>query len=76
MDYTHITSSLYRSSLTTKRRHQSAILAMLARKYHGIGPLVIKVEGLVVLTNTGRSPNLERYYQYWERRMFDSLVKV
>ena len=59
-----------------QERHQSSVLAMLVRKYHGIGPLVIKVEGLVELTNTGQSERLSQYYQYWEKRMFDSLVKA
>lgn len=48
----------------------------MSRKYHGIGPLLIKIEGLVVYTNTGRSSKLRHYYAYWERRIFNSLVKV
>ena len=27
-------------------------------------------------TNTGKSPRLKEYYTYWERRIFDALVKV
>lgn len=48
----------------------------LVRKYHGIGPLLIKVEGLVIKSNTGKAPRLKQYYQFWERKVFDSLVKV
>ena len=48
----------------------------LSRKYHAIGPLLIKMEGLVVYSNTGKSPRLKHYYSYWERRVFDALVKV
>ena len=56
--------------------HRSHIFSTLSRKYHAIGPLLIKVEGLVVSTNTGRSPRLKQYYAYWERRIFDALLKV
>ena len=56
--------------------YRSGVVGSLVRKYHGIGPLLIKVEGLVVFTNTGRSFRLEKYYAYWEKRLFNSFVKV
>ena len=56
--------------------HRSRIFSTLSRKYHAIGPLLIKVEGLVVSTNTGKSPRLKQYYAYWEKRIFDALLKV
>jgi hypothetical protein len=34
------------------------------------------MEGLVVYSNTGKSPRLMHYYSYWERRVFDALIKV
>ena len=49
---------------------------ILARKYRAIGPLLTKMEGLVVHTNSGRSAKLASYYAYWERKVFDSLNKV
>ena len=51
-------------------------LEIMARKYRAIGPLLTKMEGLVVNTNTGRSPKLARYYAYWERKVFEALTKV
>ena len=51
-------------------------MGTLSRKYHAISPLLIKVEGLVVHTNSGKSPFMKRYYAYWERKVFDALVKV
>ncbi len=27
-------------------------------------------------SNTGKSPRLMHYYSYWERRVFDALIKV
>ena len=52
------------------------MIGTLVRKYHGVGPLLIKVEGLVSQSNTGRSSRLRNYFFYWERRVFDALVKV
>ena len=52
------------------------MIGTLVRKYHGVGPLLIKVEGLVSHSNTGRSSKLRNYFFYWERRVFDALVKV
>lgn len=48
----------------------------LARKYRAIGPLLTKMEGLVVHTNTGRSPKLQPYYAYWENAVYEALTKV
>ncbi|XP_076804944.1 dynein axonemal heavy chain 10-like [Clavelina lepadiformis] len=45
----------------------------LSRKYRAIGPLLTKMEGLVVHTNTGKSPKLHKYYEHWEKQMFDAL---
>lgn len=59
-----------------QEEHRSSLLNSLSRKYHAIGPLLIKVEGLVVQTNTGKSPRLARYYEHWEKKVFESLVKV
>ncbi|XP_076108254.1 dynein axonemal heavy chain 10-like isoform X2 [Mytilus galloprovincialis] len=49
---------------------------ILARKYRAIGPLLTKMEGLVVHTNSGRSAKLSAYYSHWERKVFDSLNKL
>ncbi|CAH1801914.1 unnamed protein product [Owenia fusiformis] len=48
----------------------------LARKYRAIGPLLTKMEGLVVHTNTGKSPKLAQYYGHWERKIYGSLSKL
>lgn len=49
---------------------------VLARKYQAIGPLLTKVEGIVVNTNTGSSPQLRQYYAYWEQKIYQSLTTV
>ncbi|KAH0502213.1 Dynein heavy chain 10, axonemal [Microtus ochrogaster] len=48
----------------------------MVRWYMAIGPLLTKVEGLVVHTNTGRAPKLASYYEYWEGRIYDVLGKL
>ena len=48
----------------------------ILRKSQAIGPLLTKVEGLVVNTNTGESPKLKQYYAHWEMKIFNSLTVV
>ena len=57
-------------------RERAKDFEILARKYHAIGPLLTKMEGLVVHTNTGKSPKLHQYYTYWEKKVYQSLTKV
>ena len=57
-------------------KERSKDFEVLARKYRAIGPLLTKMEGLVVHTNSGRSPKLSAYYAYWERKVYNSLMKV
>lgn len=51
-------------------------LEELSIEYQTIGPLLIKMEGLVVNTSTGCSPRMAKYFLFWERNVFDSLTKV
>nr|XP_039267660.1 dynein heavy chain 10, axonemal-like [Styela clava] len=51
-------------------------LDVLARKYRAIGPLLTKMEGLVAHTNTGKSKKLNKYYEHWEKRVFDCLTNM
>ncbi|XP_006894689.1 PREDICTED: dynein heavy chain 10, axonemal [Elephantulus edwardii] len=48
----------------------------MARWYLAIGPLLTKVEGLVVHTNTGKAPTLASYYEFWENRIYEVLTKL
>ncbi|XP_075852592.1 dynein axonemal heavy chain 10 [Microcebus murinus] len=48
----------------------------MVRWYLAIGPLLTKVEGLVIHTNTGKSPKLASYYEYWENRIYEVLTKL
>ncbi|XP_053136194.1 dynein axonemal heavy chain 10 [Hemicordylus capensis] len=48
----------------------------LVRKYISIGPLLTKMEGLVVNTNTGRASRLVHYYAFWENKVYQSLTNL
>jgi len=48
----------------------------MLQKFKAIGPLLTKVEGLVVNTNTGESQKLKQYYAHWEMKIFNSLTVV
>ena len=68
-----VSSQEYYESIERDRQHTFETLAL---KYRAIGPLLTKMEGLVVHTNTGNSPRLHAYYAYWERKVYDTLTKV
>nr|XP_015221526.1 PREDICTED: dynein heavy chain 10, axonemal [Lepisosteus oculatus] len=49
---------------------------LLSRKYTAIGPLLTKMEGLIMHTNTGQDKRMAQYYAYWERKVYDTLTKM
>ncbi|XP_066546047.1 dynein axonemal heavy chain 10 [Amia ocellicauda] len=49
---------------------------LLCRKYTAIGPLLTKMEGLIIQTNTGRDKRMAQYYAYWERKVYDALTNM
>ncbi|XP_013358995.1 PREDICTED: dynein heavy chain 10, axonemal isoform X2 [Chinchilla lanigera] len=57
-------------------RERARDVERMVRWYLAIGPLLTKVEGLVVHTNTGHAPKLASYYEYWEGRVYDVLTRL
>ncbi|KAF1480795.1 Dynein heavy chain 10, axonemal, partial [Pygoscelis antarcticus] len=51
-------------------------VAHMVRKYTAISQLLIKVEGRVANTNSGKSPKLTSYYAYWEKRIYQVLTQL
>nr|XP_057927697.1 dynein axonemal heavy chain 10-like isoform X1 [Doryrhamphus excisus] len=49
---------------------------LLRCKYADIGPVITKVEHLIMETNTGKSHIMSSYYTYWEHRVHDALVNM
>ncbi|XP_037090995.1 dynein heavy chain 10, axonemal-like [Pollicipes pollicipes] len=63
----------YFSGVEGRRAHE---MERLTRKYQSIGPQLVKVEGLVVHTNTGRNPRLYKYYTHWEKQCFTACTDL
>uniref|UniRef100_T1JML4 Dynein-1, subspecies f n=1 Tax=Strigamia maritima TaxID=126957 RepID=T1JML4_STRMM len=57
-----------------KRRERE--LELLVRKYRSIPPIMTKVEALILQTNTSKAAQFQYYYSYWERRIYNALVKT
>uniref|UniRef100_H0WZ39 Dynein heavy chain tail domain-containing protein n=1 Tax=Otolemur garnettii TaxID=30611 RepID=H0WZ39_OTOGA len=57
-------------------RERTRDVEHMVRWYLAVGPLLTKVEGLVIHTNTGKAPKLASYYEYWENRMYEVLTKL
>uniref|UniRef100_A0A7N5KMZ2 Dynein axonemal heavy chain 10 n=1 Tax=Ailuropoda melanoleuca TaxID=9646 RepID=A0A7N5KMZ2_AILME len=57
-------------------RERAKDVGHMVRWYLTIGPLLTKVEGLVIHTNTGKAPKLASYYEYWERKIYEVLTKL
>ncbi|NXV80428.1 DYH10 protein, partial [Atlantisia rogersi] len=51
-------------------------VASMVRKYTAIPQLLMKVEGQVANTTTGKSPKLTSYYAYWENRIYQVLTQL
>ncbi|XP_010134250.1 PREDICTED: dynein heavy chain 10, axonemal, partial [Buceros rhinoceros silvestris] len=51
-------------------------VAHMVRKYSAIPQLLVKVEGRVANTNSGKSSKLTSYYTYWEKRIYQALTQL
>ncbi|KAK3924935.1 Dynein heavy chain 10, axonemal [Frankliniella fusca] len=55
------------------RRSES--VRQMMNLYGDLGPVLMKLEGLVLQTSSGRAPVMAHSYQYWESRTFSTFVK-
>ncbi|KAF9819085.1 hypothetical protein SFRURICE_000750 [Spodoptera frugiperda] len=51
-------------------------IAVLSRIYDRIGPILMKLEYLILGTSTGTSPVMTAYYAHWEKKIFMCLVRL
>ncbi|XP_063229306.1 dynein axonemal heavy chain 10 [Bacillus rossius redtenbacheri] len=51
-------------------------MMQMVKIYGGVGPVLMKLEVLVLYTNTGTCPLMEMYYDYWEDKIFTTLVRL
>ena len=50
---------------------------LLAEKYKKIGDTMLtQIEFVIYKKNTGKNPHMKIYYSYWERRIYNALVKM
>lgn len=43
--------------------------------YGGIGPVLTKLESIVLKTNTGKCAEMVPYYEHWENKIFVTLIR-
>ncbi|XP_030756931.1 dynein heavy chain 10, axonemal [Sitophilus oryzae] len=51
-------------------------LTNMVKVYRSIGPILIKLEMIVLNTNTGKSPQMRHYYEYWEVEIYKALISM
>ncbi|XP_019715984.1 dynein heavy chain 10, axonemal-like [Hippocampus comes] len=57
-------------------REQFKTVNSLKSKYADIGPVISKVEHLIMETNTGKCASMSGYYAFWERKVHNSLIHM
>ncbi|XP_019718448.1 dynein heavy chain 10, axonemal-like [Hippocampus comes] len=57
-------------------RERIKTVNMLRSKYADIGPVISKVEHLIMETNTGKCASMSSYYAYWERKVHEALISM
>lgn len=69
----HVKSCIeYFKSVERRRIEKATQIQML---YDSIGPLLIKLESLVLGTSTGLSDKMKIYYKFWEKQAFDCILR-
>ena len=62
----------YFINLETERNQKANEMASI---HDSIGPIMIKLESLILRSFTGASEKMSHYYTHWEREMFSSLMR-
>ncbi|KAH8358423.1 hypothetical protein KR093_000053 [Drosophila rubida] len=63
----------YFELLEASRNHKAARMKQL---YDSLGPVLIKLESLVLGTFTGRSEKMRNYYEFWEEETFKCIIDM
>lgn len=50
-------------------------VAQMLKLFDSIGPTLIKLESIILNTYTGESNEMKQSYVFWEKEMYNSLVK-
>lgn len=62
----------YMERLEASRNQKAAVMKQL---YDSLGPVLIKLESLVLGTFTGRSEKMRSYYEFWEEQTFKCIIE-
>lgn len=62
----------YYNEVESKR---TEVTCSMAKIYSSITPLLIKLEGLVEETSTGKSESMQMFYEKYEYKIFNGFVK-
>ncbi|XP_077418136.1 dynein axonemal heavy chain 10-like isoform X1 [Vanacampus margaritifer] len=57
-------------------RERIKTVNLLRSKYADIGPVICKVERLIMETNTGKCNSMSSYYAAWERKVHSALINM
>jgi len=58
------------------QKYRQDALRVLQGRYAAIRPIMLQVESLIAGTGTCANPRLAEFYRYWERRVYNALVKM
>lgn len=72
--YTNVSFSKLQAYFVELENERTLRVAMIARLYERIGPILNKLEYLILGTSTGKSVVMQSYYTYWERKIFKALI--
>lgn len=50
-------------------------VAQMLKLFNSIGPTLIKLESIILNTYTGESVKMKQSYVFWEKEMYNSLIK-
>lgn len=49
--------------------------ANMTKLFESIGPILVKLESVILGTHTGVSAKMKQYYTFWEKELFTLLIK-
>ncbi|KAJ8924399.1 hypothetical protein NQ315_007195, partial [Exocentrus adspersus] len=51
-------------------------MSKLMKEYESFGPILIKLEVMVLNTNTGKAPSMVPYYSFWETEIYKAFIQM
>lgn len=49
-------------------------MSKVMKIYNSFAPILIKLESMILASNSGRSPQMTPYYKYWEEELYKSFI--